>query len=116
MTNKLYAIAQFTVHEGKEQAFRAQAATVFEAVREKDPGTFCYEWFISADGRQCTVIDGYENSDAVIAHFKNVGALMKPLMHMCDAKIDFVGTPSPQLAEMMRLKPESLKHRFQGLL
>jgi quinol monooxygenase YgiN len=116
MSDKLYAIAQFTVHEGKEQAFRAQAELVFGAVRAHDPGTFCYEWFISDDGRQCTVIDGYENSAAVLAHFRNVGALMKPLMQLCDSKIDFVGTPSPELAAMLRLTPDKLKHRFQGML
>lgn len=116
MSGKLYAIAQFTVHAGKERAFREQAAMVFSAVRDRDPGTFVYEWFISDDGRHCTVIDGYEDSAAVLAHFQNVGALMKPLMQMCDAKIDFLGTPSPELAKFMRLAAGDLKHRFQGML
>jgi quinol monooxygenase YgiN len=116
MSDKLYAIAQFTVHEGKEQAFRAQAERVFQAVRANEPGTFCYEWFISDDGRHCTVIDGYENSAAVVAHFRNVGALMKPLLQMCDSKIDFVGTPSAELAALLRLAPDKQKHRIQGIL
>jgi quinol monooxygenase YgiN len=116
MSNRIYVIAQFAVHEGKEQAFRAQAELVFKQARGNEPGTFSYEWFIADDGRHCTVIDGYENSDAVLAHMKNVGALMRPLLQMCDAKIDLVGTPSPALMEKMRLKPDELKHRFQGLL
>jgi quinol monooxygenase YgiN len=113
--NRLYALAQMTVHEGKEQAFREQAERVFAIVREKDKGTLLYEWYLSADGRHCTVIDSYENSGAVLAHMQNVGPQMKALMAMCDMKVDFLGTPSPQLAQIMRLGPERIKPRLQGL-
>jgi quinol monooxygenase YgiN len=57
---------------GQEEAFRQVVAKVVAAV-EREPGTMAYEWSMRADGKTFDVVEIYQDSDAVVAHMKDVG-------------------------------------------
>ena len=40
--------------------------------REKDTKTLRYDWFLSDDGTECEVREGYVDADALIEHAHNV--------------------------------------------
>ena len=44
-------------------------------VRAKDTGTLQYEVFFNDDSSECIVYERYRDSDALLEHFSNLGAL-----------------------------------------
>jgi quinol monooxygenase YgiN len=56
---------------GQEEAFKQVASKVVAAV-EQEPGTMAYEWSMRADGKTFDVVEIYRDSDAVVAHVKDV--------------------------------------------
>jgi quinol monooxygenase YgiN len=58
---------------GQEEAFRQLVSKVVAAVAQ-EPGTMAYEWSMRADGKTFDVVEIYRDSDAVVAHVKDVGS------------------------------------------
>jgi quinol monooxygenase YgiN len=58
---------------GQEEAFKQLVARVVAAV-EQEPGTMAYEWSMRADGKTFDVVEIYRDSNAVVAHVKDVGS------------------------------------------
>jgi quinol monooxygenase YgiN len=58
---------------GQEEAFKQLVPKIVAAV-EQEPGTLAYEWNMRADGKTFDVVEIYQNSEAVVAHVKDVVA------------------------------------------
>jgi quinol monooxygenase YgiN len=58
---------------GQEEAFKQLVAKVVAAV-EQEPGTMAYEWSMRADGKTFDVVEIYRDSNAVVAHVRDVGS------------------------------------------
>jgi quinol monooxygenase YgiN len=58
---------------GQEEAFKQLVSKVVAAV-EQEPGTMAYEWSMRADGKTFDVVEIYQDSNAVVAHVKDVGS------------------------------------------
>ena len=57
---------------GQEEAFRQLVSKVVAAVGQ-EPGTMAHEWSTRADGKAFDVVEAYRDSDAVVAHVRDVG-------------------------------------------
>ena len=91
-----------TLAEGSEEKFR-EVAKAMTAASEAEPGTLGYEWFFSADGRQCRLLETYVDSAAVLAHFRGpaVTQLVPQLMPLCHIdRFEIYGDPGPEVAAM----------------
>jgi quinol monooxygenase YgiN len=49
MSKKLQVSARMKIREGKLEGFKLQAAVCISQVKEKDPGTLQYDWFLNSD-------------------------------------------------------------------
>ncbi|MBV8869839.1 MAG: antibiotic biosynthesis monooxygenase, partial [Acetobacteraceae bacterium] len=58
---------------GQEEAFKQLVSKVVAAVAQ-EPGTMAYEWSMRADGKTFDVVEVYKDSNAVLAHVKDVGS------------------------------------------
>jgi hypothetical protein len=89
--------------------------------REKDTKTLRYDWFISEDGTQCEVREGYLDADGLLEHGNNVAEAREKLFrdHAYGHEMTIYGEPSPALAELIeRLAGHVTFNRyslFQGL-
>jgi len=89
--------------------------------RELDTKTRRYEWFLSDDGTECEVREGYVDADGLLEHAQHVMAAREKLFrdYAYGRDITLYGEPSPALAELMnRLAGVVPFHRysyFQGL-
>ena len=82
------------------ESFKKLAGECVEVVREKDPGTLQYDWFLSADGSQCIVRETYASSDDMMAHMGNLGDLLGQLVELGGAlEVEVFGAPSEELQE-----------------
>ena len=55
MSGKLQLSARMKIREGKLDGFKRQAAVCISQVKEKDPGTLQYDWFLNNDKTECEI-------------------------------------------------------------
>jgi quinol monooxygenase YgiN len=95
--------ARLKIREGELDAFKQQAAEVMRLTRENDTKTLRYDWFISEDGIQCEVREGYVDADGLLEHNNHVKEARDKLFreHAYDHDMTIYGEPSPALAELI---------------
>jgi predicted ester cyclase/quinol monooxygenase YgiN len=95
--------ARLKIRDGELDGFKEQAAEMMRQTREKDARTLRYDWFLSDDGTQCEVREGYVDADALIEHARNVADARDNLFRefAYDHNMTLYGEPSPALAELI---------------
>jgi len=92
---------------GQMDNFRKLVPRLVAAVAE-EPGTLAYEWSFQPDEKTYNVMEVYQNSDALAAHLKHVGAeFLKELGQVRKTtKAIVFGLPDAQVKETLaRLDP-----------
>jgi quinol monooxygenase YgiN len=92
--------ARLKIRDGELEGFKEQAAEMMRLTREKDTRTLRYDWFLSDDGTQCEVREGYVDADGLLEHANNVGEARAKLFRDFAYGHDMTiyGEPSPALA------------------
>jgi quinol monooxygenase YgiN len=96
-------MARLRVREGRLEGFKEQAAEMMRQTRDRDTRTLRYDWFLSPDGTECEVREGYSDADALIEHAHNVSEARDKLFRdfAYDHEMTIYGEPSPALAQLM---------------
>lgn len=117
--DKIFGIVRMEIAPGRADDFRTRAAACIEAARKDLAGTTAYEWFLSDDGRECTVIEIYDGAEGVAHHGKMVGHTIAPLLELAKFSIRFAGNVPDAVIERMRARLGTVDYfgpRFQGRL
>ena len=95
--------ARLKIRDGELDGFKQQAAEMMTQTRGKDTKTLRYDWFISQDGSQCEVREGYVDADGLLEHGDNVAAAREKLFrdYAYGHEMTIYGEPSPALAELI---------------
>ena len=112
---RVMSIARFRIHPGKADEFAALAEECVRLVRQHDPATLLYEWFINDDRTECIAVDSYATSEAVLAHIRNVGPTMRMLRQLADVSVELLGSPSPALLEALSFRSDGIYALLHGL-
>jgi quinol monooxygenase YgiN len=113
--------ARVKIRDGELEGFKRQAAEIMRLAREKDTKTLRYDWFLSDDGTECEVREGYVDADALLEHADHVAEARAKLFRdfADDHAMTLYGEPSPALAEAMEALAGKVTFRqfsfFQGL-
>jgi quinol monooxygenase YgiN len=101
MSKKLQLSARIKIREGKLEGFKRQAVVCISQVKEKDPGTLQYDWFLNSDKTECEIREVYESSEAFLAHRANLREALTLLFeqYATDHSVVFYGDPSPELMQ-----------------
>jgi quinol monooxygenase YgiN len=100
--NRIRLVLGFDIHEGKLSEFEAIAKQMV-AASEKEPGTICYSFVLSADRMHCRLVEGYSDIAAITAHFKGaaVQQFVPQLLKVANLTVmDFYGDPGPEVTAM----------------
>jgi quinol monooxygenase YgiN len=114
-------MARLKVRDGELDGFTQQAAEMMRLTQEKDTKTLRYDWFLSDDGAECEVREGYVDADGLLEHAHNVAEAREKLFrdYAHGHEMTLYGEPSPALAELIeRLAGHVTFNRysfFQGL-
>ena len=93
---------------GQEQAFKEMVPKIVAAVAQ-EPGTMAYEWSMRGDGKTFDVVDIYQDSNAVVAHVKDVVAKFGGELGKTQKTVKFVvyGNPDAEARKAIEgLHPE----------
>jgi quinol monooxygenase YgiN len=113
--------ARLKVRDGELEGFKLQAAEVMRQAKEKDTKTLRYDWFLSDDGSQCEVREGYVDADALLEHSDHVGEARAELFRefAYDHDMTIYGEPSAALVDAFEaMAGHVIVHRyslFEGL-
>jgi quinol monooxygenase YgiN len=113
--------ARLKIRDGELDGFKQQAAEVMSQAKAKDTKTLRYDWFISDDGTQCEVREGYVDADGLLEHSDHVGEVRAKLFSdfAYDHDMTLYAEPSPALADAFEAMAGHVTvHRyslFQGL-
>jgi quinol monooxygenase YgiN len=110
--------ARLRIQEGELAGFKQQAAEMMRLTREKDTKTLRYDWFISEDGTQCEVREGYVDADGLLEHAHNVMEAREKLFrdYAYGHDMTIYGEPSPALAGLMERLAGHVKFNRYSLL
>lgn len=92
--------ARLKIRDRELEGFKRQAAEIMRLARELDTKTLRYDWFLSEDGTQCEVREGYVDADSIVEHSQHVGEARARLFREFAYGHDMTlyGEPSPALA------------------
>jgi len=95
--------ARLKIRDGVLDEFRQQAAEIMRQTRDKDTKTLRYDWFLSDDGIQVEVREGYLDADGLLEHNKHVREVRDQLFrdYAYDHDMTIYAEPSPALTELM---------------
>ena len=96
-------MARLKIRAGELEGFRRQAGEMMKQTRAKDTQTVRYDWYLSDDGTECEVREGYVDADALIEHAHHVAEARDILFRdfAYDHEMTIYGEPSPALAALM---------------
>ena len=111
-------MARLKVRDGELDGFKQQAAEMMRQTRERDTKTLRYDWFLSDDGTQCEVREGYVDADGLLEHAHNVAEAREKLFrdYAYGHDMTLYGEPSPALAEAMERLAAHVKFNRYSLL
>ena len=95
--------ARLKIRDGELDGFRRHAAEMMRLTKEKDTKTLRYDWFLSDDGTECEVREGYVDADGLLEHANNVAEAREKLFRDSAYGHDMTlyGEPSPALAALI---------------
>ena len=114
---QIKATALIKIKEGKLEEFKQLIPVLISTVKEKDPGTMTYDWYLKEDSMECVVLETYTDSQAVLAHAGNVGEQLQKVLEVADLSIELYGNPTQELRKCNRGSgPQDLSFFFRFVI
>ena len=110
--------ARLKIRAGELDGFKRRAADIMRLARQLDTKTLRYDWFVSEDGTECEVREGYLDADGLFEHNAHVRESRDSLFrdYADDHDMTIYGEPSPALVELMeRMATHVVFNRFSLL-
>ena len=112
---QIKATALFKIKEGKLEEFKQLIPVLISTVKEKDPGTLTYDWYLDENSMECVVLETYIDSQAVLAHAGNVGDHLQKVLEVANLSIELYGNPSEELRNAIEAMAPKIYPFYSGL-
>jgi quinol monooxygenase YgiN len=113
---KIYALVSMEVNPGQTEAFVAAARACHDGAHHDPTGTHAYEWFLSDDGRSATVVEIYDDAEALALHSRTAGPAAQKIRDHAKLGIEFAGTVPQAVLERMRERLGEVPWRGERIL
>lgn len=117
--DSVMAFAWFKAPAGRWDEFWALAKDSCDGVRDQEPDTLAYEWFMSETGDEAFVLDLYKDIPALKAHSANSRPKMQKIFAMVEqASVHLHGGIPGEMIDVMTAQPGRAFHgrRLAGLV
>ncbi len=97
-------VVEFTIKEGKLDAFKKLAEEFVANVKKSEPGARSYQWYFNDDETKCIVSELYEDSKAILAHLEGstVSTLFPKLLETAQlTRFEVYGDPNEEAKNML---------------
>jgi len=115
MSKVIRIVAEMSINDGQDKEFERLVTEMVGKVVGNEPGTLDYGWYLSADGRTCTIVEAYQDGDALMTHMANIGALFQSLMENCQVtRVNVYGNAPDELIGMAQSMGGTVTPLWQG--
>jgi len=98
-----------TVREGMLDELKVRMTVLAEFVRTSDTRAISYQFYLSPDEREMTVIQVHPDSDSIVAQMATAAPLFRPFAELLTmTAMDVYGEPSAELREVLVRKAKLL--------
>lgn len=73
MKNHIEWVLEMNVQDNMSDAVQPLIEEMVAATQANEPGTLTYEYYLTEDHSQCTVLERYAENDAAMIHLENFG-------------------------------------------
>jgi len=109
--DKIQLSARMTAHEGKLDELIELGKQCIALVRENEPNSMQYEYFVNRDSGEVVVRETYVDSNAMLAHMGNVGPVLGQMLGVSTPMIEVYRNASAELKGALEGLPTSY-HEF----
>jgi quinol monooxygenase YgiN len=103
--NQIHFRAEFNIKEGKIEEYKRLIKEMSFMVKENEPETLNYQFYLNQDNSKCIVHETYLNSEAAFIH-ANGRASQTILPRIFDVanivKFDVYGSPNEELQNLLK--------------
>ena len=116
MSEKIISVVQSNIVPGKQEELKSLLEEMIEFCRQTEPGLLAYDWYINEAGTTCTVIEQYQDSNALLYHGQNYQRFTEAL-NQCRTIQSLVinGNVSDQLRQLAEPMGAVINSHFCGL-
>ncbi len=102
MNTEIRIVGEFTVAEGKTDAFEELIKAAIERARSNQPDTLTYEFYFSDDETKCYALELYRDSQAVLTHIEDVSELLPKILAVAQiTSVEIYGNATGELKEAL---------------
>ena len=104
MANKnLFYTVEWSINKDKGADFRRLADECINKVRDNEPETRMYEWFMNDDNTKCWLNELHTSSESMLAHMGNIQQLLGQLLEVSTiSAFNVYGNPSDQASATLK--------------
>jgi len=117
MDTRVYFLVDLTIKDGKRQEFESVVNSMTEGTR-KESGALGYEFFLSADGKRCRLLETYADANAVQSHVSGhvVQKLVPKLLeHSSMDRFEIYGAPDPPAVAALEAARAEIFRHWKGI-
>jgi quinol monooxygenase YgiN len=93
--SKVSYILEFTIKDGEVDTFESLSSGYIASVKENEPDTVVYQWYLSEDKKRCLLHETFSGSEALLNHLTNVGPSLPELLAIAPiTRLEVLGSVS----------------------
>ena len=117
MTNQVQYTVELTIVQGKMEEFRRIIQSFLEAIQNQEPDTNAFQIYLNEDESKAYLIEWFQNSEAVLDHFANVGSIIPELLAIAPiTRLEVFGNLSKEAEEAVKALGATIFHYHAGFI
>ena len=115
--NQIHVRAEFNIEKGKKEEFKKLIQDMSRMVKNNEPDTINYQFYLNRSETKCMVHETYTNSESVLAHITGVASkttLPKIFNIARINRLDVYGNPSEELQKILTRFDSQTFNLFTG--
>jgi quinol monooxygenase YgiN len=96
--------AEFNIEKGKIEEFKKLIQDMSRMVKNNEPDTINYQFYLNGSETKCMVHETYTNSESVLAHITGVASktILPKIFNIAKLnRLDVYGNPSEELQKVL---------------
>lgn len=103
MTKQVQYTSEFTIGDGKIEAFKRIMHSIIGSVERNEQGVNGYQVYVGAEGNRAFIVEWFKNSEAILIHLANVGPLFPELLAIAPiVRLEVFGNLTKEAEDALR--------------
>ena len=115
--NQIHVRAEFTIEKGKIEEFKKLIQDMSRIVKNNEPDTINYQFYLNRSETKCMVHETYTNSESTLAHITGIASktILPKIFNISKLiRLDVYGNLSEELQNVITSFDSQTFSRFTG--